>query len=224
MNKPDTSNFHKMKPNKIPIHITADNREKNSGVPDLLRNQFVNVQMAQLSVGDYMINDEIVIERKTKEDFIQSLMDGRLFAQCAKLRKTGMIPLFIVEGNPYKTGHHISPTAIKGALLSINLSWQIPIIKSSGKEDTADILIMAAKQEIHSSYFIRKSGKKPKKKQNLQHFFIQGIPGVGPTLAHKLLKHFNTNEKIIMADIQTLTKVEGIGKRKAEALFYFFRR
>jgi len=212
-----------MKPNKMKITITADNREKSSGVPDLLRYHFVNVQMAQLSIGDYMINNEIVIERKTKEDFVQSLMDGRLFAQCAKLRKTGMIPLFIVEGNPYKTEHNINSLAIKGALLSINLSWQIPIIRSSGKEDTAYIMAMAAKQEMHSPYFIRKSSKRPKKKQNPQHYFIQGIPGIGPTQAHKLLKHFNTIENIIRADVGALTEVEGIGEKKAEKLFHFFR-
>ena len=212
-----------IKPDKMKITITADNREKNSGIPGSLQSRFVNVQMAQLSVGDYIIDNEIVIERKTKEDFVQSLIDGRLFAQCAKMRKTGMIPLFIVEGNPYKTGHNINSLAIKGALLSINLSWQIPVIMSSGKEDTADILIMAAKQEIHSTYFVRRSSKGPKKKQNLQHGFIQGVPGLGPALAHKLLKHFNTIENIIHADIGKLTEVEGIGKKKAESLFYFFR-
>ena len=213
-----------MKPDKIPFSLTADNREKSSGIPGLLRNRFTKMQMAQLFVGDYIINDEIVIERKTKEDFVQSLMDGRLFAQCAKLRKTGMIPLFIVEGNPYKTVHHIAPTAIKGALLSINLTWQIPIIKSEGRKDTADIIVMAAKQELNALYFVRKSGKKPKKRQKQQHYFVQGLPGVGPVLAHKLLGHFNTIEKIIRADKATLSKVEGIGKKKAERLFHFFRK
>ncbi len=212
-----------MNPEKVPVPLTADNREKSSGIPALLRNRFARVQMAQLAAGDYMINDEIVIERKTKEDFVQSLLDGRLFAQCARLRKTGLVPLFIVEGNPYKTAHHIAPAAIKGALLSINLSWQIPVIKSSGKEDTANIIVMAAKQELNALYFVHKSGRKPKKRQNQQHYFLQGLPGVGPTLAHKLLGHFNTIEKIIRADTATLSEIEGIGKKKAERLFRFFR-
>ena len=208
---------------KIQISLTADNREKSSGIPALLQNRFVRVQMAQLAAGDYMINDEIVIERKTKEDFVQSLLDGRLFAQCTRLRKTGLVPLFIVEGNPYKTAHHIAPAAIKGALLSINLSWQIPIIKSSGKEDTADIIVMAAKQEINALYFVRKSGRIPKKAQNRQHYFLQGLPGIGPALAHKLLRHFTTIENFIQADAAALAEVEGIGKKKAEQLFRFFR-
>jgi Fanconi anemia group M protein len=106
------------------MHLTiiADNREKSSGIPELLSAKNVNVIMQQLFAGDYMINDEIVIERKTSEDFVQSIINGRLFGQCAKLKRTGAIPLIIVEGNPYKTGHRISSEAVKGALLSVCLS------------------------------------------------------------------------------------------------------
>ena len=205
------------------ITIRADNREKSSGIPKLLVDNNIDIQMAQLSIGDYLINDDIVIERKTKEDFVQSLIDGRLFTQCAGLRKTAMIPLMIVEGNPYKTHHDIKPEAIKGALLSISLSWQIPVIRSTGKEDTARLMIMAAKQGIHYPLFVRKKGKKPKKEQNQQHYFIQNLPGVGPVLAHKLLAHFNSIEQIILADIKNLAEVDGIGKIKADKLFKFFK-
>lgn len=215
--------MEKTKPAKIKATITADNREKSSGVPILLTDNNIDVQMAQLSAGDYVINDEIVVERKTKEDFVQSMMDGRLFAQCAKLRKTGLIPVIIVEGNPYKTMHDIKPEAIKGTLLSISLSWQIPVIRSSGKEDTASLMIMASKQDINPPNFIRRSGKKPKKKQSQQHYLVQSLPGMGPVLAHNLLAHFNTIEQIILADIKTLIEVDGIGKTKASNLFAFFR-
>jgi len=98
------------------ITIVADNREKRSGVPGLLAEKDIDVKMAQLSVGDYMINDEIVIERKTKEDFVQSILNKHLFDQCSKLRKTRMIPLIIVKGNPYNTRHSINPEAIRAAI------------------------------------------------------------------------------------------------------------
>ena len=116
--------------------IIADNREKSSEIPTLLIDSNIDVKIVQLSVGDYMIDDEIVIERKTNIDFVQSIINGHLFDQCSRLRKTGKIPLIIVEGNPFKTRHNIRPEAIKGALLAVSLSWQIPIIRSSGKEDT----------------------------------------------------------------------------------------
>jgi len=210
--------FHQVK-----TIIIADNREKSSGIPDLLTDKNIEVQMAQLSMGDYMLNSDIIIERKSKEDFIQSIIDGRLFTQSAGLRNTGMAPLIIVEGNPYQTRHDIHPEAIKGTLLSIALSWQIPVIRSSGKEDTARLIIMAAEQVSQSPVFVHRNTNKPKKKQNQQHYFVQGIPGVGPVLTHNLLAHFSTIEQIILANIKALSEVEGIGKTKADKLFKFFR-
>jgi len=205
------------------LTIIADNREKSSGVPDMLVNEDINVIMEQLSVGDYMIDEDIVIERKTNIDFVQSIINGHLFDQCSRLRKTGKVPLIIVEGNPFKTGHDIKPEAIKGALLSVSLSWQIPVIRSSGKEDTVRLLIIASKQQINPPTFIRRTGKKPKKMQKQQHYFLQSLPGVGPELAQRLLAHFNTIEQIVLADINSFLKVGGIGTTKATKLFEFFR-
>jgi len=205
------------------LTIIADNREKSSGVPELLVNNNINVKMEQLSVGDYLIDNEIIIERKTNIDFVQSIITGHLFDQCARLRKTGMIPLIVVEGNPFKTRHIIKPEAIKGALLAVNLRWQIPIIRSSGKEDTARLMIMTAKQQINPPTFVRRTSKKPKKPQRQQHYFVESMPGVGHELAQRLLAHFGTIAKIVTANIRSLQKVEGIGKTKAAMLYEFFR-
>ncbi len=205
------------------ITILVDNREKVSGIPEMLATKNISIVMKQLAAGDYIINNEIVVERKTCIDFVQSIIDSRLFGQCAKLRKTGMVPLMIVEGNPFTTRHNIKPEAIKGALLATSISWQIPVIRSSGKEDTVHLMIMASKQNINFPGFVRRGGIKPKNKQSQQHYFIQSLPGIGPALAHRLLAYFCTIEKIIFADIKSLEQVEGIGKTKSTNLFKFFR-
>ncbi len=205
------------------ITIIADNREKSSGIPQMLISRNIKTKMFQLIAGDYVINDSIVIERKTKTDFIQSIINGRLFKQCEGMKKTGLIPLIIVEGNPFQTAHNIKPEAIKGALLSISLSWQIPVIRSSGKEDTVELMIMAARQHFNPPQFIFKRGINSRKKQNQKHFFIQNLPCIGPQLAYNLLAHFKTIENIILADVIDLTEVEGIGKKKAATLFNFIR-
>ena len=205
------------------ITIIADNRERQSGIPDLLLSKEADLSFSQLYAGDYIINESIIIERKTKTDFVQSIINGRLFEQCAKLRKTGMLPLIIVEGNPFKTNHNIKPESIKGALLSVTVSWQIPVIRSSGKEDTADMIIMAARQDSSPPQFIRKTSYKPKVWQNNKHYFIRNLPGVGAKLATTLLEHFGTIENIVLANVSDLMEVEGIGKKKANRLYTFFR-
>ncbi|MGH9999625.1 MAG: ERCC4 domain-containing protein, partial [Nitrososphaeraceae archaeon] len=47
------------------IRIVADEREKNSRVPNLLKLSGVFVDYKQLAVGDYIVSPETVIERKT---------------------------------------------------------------------------------------------------------------------------------------------------------------
>ncbi len=205
------------------LTIIADNREKSSGIPAILTNEGIDLKMEQLAIGDYIINDDIIIERKTCEDFVQSIITGHLFNQCARLRKTALIPLIIVEGNPFNTMHDIKPEAIKGALLSVSLSWQIPIIRSSGKKDTVKLMIMASKQQINPPAFIRRMGRKPKKVQRQQHYLVESIPGVGSELAQRLLLHFGTIEKIVSTNISSLQKIDGIGKMKATKLHEFFR-
>ena len=82
----------------------------------------------QLKTGDYIINNEIVVERKTFLDFVRSVIDGRIFRQAANIKRFFDSAFFIVEGkNLYNTGIDIHPHAVKGALVSIALRWQIPV-------------------------------------------------------------------------------------------------
>jgi ERCC4-type nuclease len=61
------------------IRIYADYREKNSGVPDLLKDLGVIVIFDNLSVADYVLSDEVGIERKNVSDLINSVFDKRFF-------------------------------------------------------------------------------------------------------------------------------------------------
>ncbi|MBA3977553.1 MAG: heavy metal resistance protein CzcA, partial [Nitrosopumilus sp.] len=83
----------------LTIRIVADEREKNSQVPNLLKIMGIFVDYRQLSVGDYIVSSESVIERKTIYDLINSVYDGRLFVQCSDLINHYSKPLIIIEGN-----------------------------------------------------------------------------------------------------------------------------
>lgn len=48
--------------------ILADYREEKSGIEQLLKKQNVIVKFQQLTIGDYIISGEYVIERKTAKD------------------------------------------------------------------------------------------------------------------------------------------------------------
>ncbi len=62
---------------------------------------------------------------------------------------------------------------------------------------------------------LRRFDWKPKRLASKRLFLLQGLPGVGPALAHRLLRHFGSIERIFTADAVALAKVRGIGEQKA---------
>jgi DNA excision repair protein ERCC-4 len=83
----------------VRVRILVDERERKSGIPDLLRRAGATIDFAQLKVGDYVVSPETAIERKTIQDLLNSIYDGRLFIQCSQLKEHYIKPVLIVEGN-----------------------------------------------------------------------------------------------------------------------------
>ena len=79
-----------------PIHVRIDSQEHRSGIPALLAAMpQVHIELTPLRVGDYDVGGYPcrVLERKTASDFLNSLAQGRLFAQLAELRKSRFDPI-----------------------------------------------------------------------------------------------------------------------------------
>ena len=65
----------------------------------MLRQAGAIIDFAQLKVGDYVVSPETAIERKSIQDLLNSIYDGRLFVQCSQLNEHYAKPVLIVEGN-----------------------------------------------------------------------------------------------------------------------------
>lgn len=203
------------------IRIITDYREIPSNIPALLESMGVEVEFKNLKAGDYLVNRELIVERKTAEDFVLSLIQGRLFSQCVRMKKRQKPLLFLIEGNPYDTDHKIDKRAIKGALVSVTLAWQIPLIFAEDKEDTARILLMGAQQQMKEQSHSYRTGRSPKNPNKKALYFLQGLPDVGPVLAKALLDQFGSLENVVLAEESELREVEGLGKVKAERIRKF---
>lgn len=201
------------------LKITADYRETASGLTDLLKSSGALVEIAKLSYGDYIINDTITVERKTAKDFLISIIDGRLFNQLSKLKKFCSRPILLIEGNPYETDHSFDIMAIKGALVSTQTIWYVPVIFSRTKEDSRDILLMISRQlETRIDVMPLRGGYRPKRLKSKQLYLLQGLPQVGSKLAKRLILHFKSVSKVMNASVRALTEVDGIGKISAERI------
>ncbi len=201
------------------MKITVDYREEASGLIDLLKNEDISIEVKKVPYGDYIINDSITIERKTARDFLVSIIDGRLFNQLSNVKKYCTNPILLVEGNPYKTDLNFDPMAIKGALISAQVIWYIPVIFSRSKEDTRDIFLMIGNQEeTYIDVVPLRGGYRPKRLKSKQLYLLQGLPQVGPMLAKRLIERFRSVSNIINASIEQLIEVEGIGRVSAERI------
>jgi len=181
-----------------------------------LLSEHYTVEVATLPYGDYLINDRLMVERKTARDFLVSIIDLRLFNQIANLKKNCSHPFLLIEGNPYATNLNFDPRAIRGALLSVQTAWQVPVVFSRSTEDSVDILVTVGRQdEVTTDVVPLRGGYRPKKLKTRQLYLLQGLPDVGPKLAKRLLNHFHSVGRIMSATVNELIEVEGIGKSKA---------
>ncbi len=201
------------------MKIRVDYREKVSGLVDLLKTEDVYIEVKKVPYGDYIINDSITIERKTAKDFLVSIIDGRLFNQLSNLKKHCTNPILLIEGNPYKTELNFDPMAIKGALLSAQAIWYIPVIFSRSKEDTRNIFLMISRQdETYMDVVPLRGGYRPKRLKSKQLYLLQGLPQIGPLLAKRLIEHFRSVSNVMNASIEELTEIDGIGRVSAEKI------
>ena len=192
------------------VKIRMDYREKASGLIDLLQETELILEVGPVPYGDYIINETITIERKTARDFLISIIDGRLFKQLSNLKKHCPRPLLLIEGNPYETDLAFDPLAIKGALLSTQAIWYVPVLFSNSKEETSDIFLMLGRQEESNLDVVPlRGGYRPKRLKSRQLFLIQGLPQVGPTMAKRLLEHFGSAAKIMNATVAELMRRRG---------------
>ena len=204
------------------VLIYVDTREQQSSVLEELAAKNALIKVQQLEVGDYVLTDQIVVERKTVEDFLNSMLDGRLFDQCLKMSSNYEMPLLLIEGKPEDlySSRNIHKNAVVGALTTIALHYRLPVLFTRNAEETADFLYVTAKREqLNEGRDIRlRVGRKGLTLPEQQLFIMESLPLVGPSMARALLKKFGSIEKLVQASDGELQEVEKMGPKKAKAI------
>ncbi|UCF95473.1 MAG: hypothetical protein JSW39_15445 [Desulfobacterales bacterium] len=210
-----------MQKNNDLAHIIADDREcKSDVIKSLLEIENVEVDIRRLSIGDYQIGNRVIVERKTLYDFAISIIDGRLFKQMLCLANSNSKGVLILEGT---TGDVVdigmTREAMQGALITVSMILGIPVLRSKDPSETAKLMVYIARQiESMARGGLQRQGYRPKGLRNRQLFILQGLPGVGPERAGRLLDRFGSIEAVISAGINELQTVDGIGKNIAEKI------
>ena len=210
----------KKEPEEI-IKVYYDHRERESRIPDILRDWNIQVIEQSLEVADYVCSESVGLERKEGGDFVSSIFDGRLFTQARNLCDVYQNPLIVVEGK-FETGVFSSKSAnaIRGAIISLAVDFNLPILFTYDCGETAEYIRMIARREQveRQKGIIVHRGKRPKALWERQLFLVSGLPGISGKIAQNLLSTFGTPEHIFTANESELQTVERIGKLKAKRI------
>ena len=177
-------------------------------------------EIGHLSVGDYLIDNTLLVERKTHPDLVQSIINGRLFHQAHRLAVSGYPVLMILEGGQADLQpSNMTWESIQGALVTVTVFFHIPVLHTSSPKQTVQTFLYAAKQHRSvATDALARHGRRPKRKAALQSHILQGLPGIGPKRARALLERFGSVEEIMKASTEQLKEIEGIGDHGAQRI------
>jgi len=200
--------------------IVVDSRELGSPTTRELSKYDILITQETLSIGDFIISDRTAIERKTVEDFVASIIDGRLFEQISNLKSAYEMPVLLIEGESFETSRNIAPEAVMGAVASVIVDFGVPVVWTRSPSETALLLLSIARREQSKGERrprIRME-RKPESLAREQEFVVAGLPLVDTVLAGRLLRAFGTVEKVFLASEKELQDVEGIGRKISERI------
>jgi len=231
--QPPTSFFAQQKketrmshPDGRTIEIVADDRERRGGVVEALRAMpEVRVRVQRLTTGDYVVGGWLVVERKRLPDLAASVVDGRLFRQMLRLLESHARCVLVLEGRGRDLARcGVSRAALQGALVTVSVLMGVPLLRARDARETAQLMLFAARQ--HRAFVsggLQRHGKRPQGKRRTQIHLLQGLPGVGPERAARLLAAFGSVEAVVRAEREELERVAGIGATTAGAIRWAVR-
>ena len=212
-----------MEEDRETVEIVADQRELDSTIArDLSTRDGIETRLETLEVGDYVLSDRVVVERKTVGDFLDTLTGGdrSLFEQLGDAARNYSRPVVIIEGGDLYGERNVHPKAIHGALASLTIDFGASVMQTRDETETADLLeVIAIREQEQEKREVSVHGEKQSKTlSEQQEYVVASIAEVGPVTARSLLTALGSVESVMTADEDDLLEVDGIGPVTAERI------
>ncbi len=189
------------------MRIIMDDREPEL-IERLLRREGILVERRRIEVADYLVGMKACIERKSLNDFVKSIYDGRLFDQVDQMKDSCEVVIILVEEPSFSINQRARPHYL-GALSSLALGG-VSIIHVSSMEDTARFLVyLARKIEGNRPSIIPVRKRRRLRSWEEAYSVLVSFPSIGPKSAERLLNEFGTLREVFNADFSRLKRVVG---------------
>ncbi len=205
------------------VEIVIDQRELDSTIArQLSAQEDIQTRLETLDIGDYVCSDRVAVERKTVEDFLSTLVgeERSLFDQITELTNNYPRAVVLIEGAGLYERRNVHPNAIRGALTSLAVDFDVSVLRSTDEDDTVALLsTIAEREQAERDRTVRVHGdKQAKTLAEQQEYVVASIAEIGPVTARSLLSELGTVEAVLTADRDTLMEVNGVGAVTADRI------
>lgn len=190
------------------------------------------IEKDNLLLGDIQIQKEhgeqmVIIERKTIQDLLASIKDGRYTEQSYRLTHSCDVHnhniIYIIEGNLYNGLFEVEKMVCINAFISLMLFKGFSVINTQNVDETSNIIISMMKK-LEKEYcknklpyyyagnnvnvsvtdtnyvdVVKKTKKDNITKGNIGNIMLCQIPGISSTISKVILKDFETFREFLDA-------------------------
>ncbi|WP_135824583.1 ERCC4 domain-containing protein [Halorussus ruber] len=226
----------------MPLSVVVDDREPEGIRRAVEAHGDVSaVEVRRLPAADFAVLDgdgdsggettsSVGIERKTVSDYVNSAIGTTgtdLREQVAKMGSAYDHAYVLLEGDLSEVGARrpgLDSAAVHGTMASFAARHDTPVLPCSDRERLVDVAIR----------LLRKHGEEPSARP-LPGGTITGyatpttkklfgcIEGVGPQTAGAIYEEFSSVEALLAATPEELQEIEGVGEKRAAAIFETLR-
>jgi ERCC4-type nuclease len=220
------------------LAIIIDNLMADAPVVERLRSRGMEVTTTNLLSGHFRITDRCGILYVSAEEFSRWTAERDVYRRVSEFKRAVREPVVIVEGKKPTNGKTPSPGAMRGALAFLAVHNRIPVLFSATEAETADLIYAMANQiqngmgerlgaigtEPEAAKTEGGSGNGNGSSESLKpcEQIVRLVPDVGPTTAKAMLQRFGNLRGLFTASTRELTKIEGVGPKKAKRIAAFF--
>ncbi len=197
-------------------------------------------EITNLPVGDILIvmgEEGIIVERKSVDDFIESMKNNRLWEQLRRMLVDEIMNVKIMRRalllcgllTPKLIESGLKWSNIMGAFMEIEFNYGIPIFHAEDESALKEFLRILINREREKKnegeikmLWSRVQPKRDMSDDEWKIYALSSLPFIGDKIARNLLKKFGNIERIARASIVELKKVEGIGDKKAKRIYRIF--
>ncbi|XP_076352632.1 DNA repair endonuclease XPF-like [Tachypleus tridentatus] len=206
--------------------VIVDLREFRSDLPSLIHRRGIEVEPITLEVGDYILTPEMCVERKSLNDLIGSLNNGRLYSQTQAMSRYYKQPILLIEFDQtkafslqgkYYLSTEVSSTSVASKLILLTIHFpHLRLLWCPSPYASAEMfeLLKMGKEEPDGAQAIAVTSKETGGELSEKYMagpqdFLSHLPGINTKNIWKVMTKVTSLANLMTKSQDELTQILG---------------